>query len=146
MSIQNISDTIFNIKEKLTDYEFKYIMDNLMLLNKKIPEEDTEQSFINAFYRQFFHHSHQNNRYFKYQYVNQDNSIILFYEYTTKRLCIGDTFIYEKVFDNNVVENIEATIVKISPRYTIIKVNNYNKKISNITLCKVYNYPYIIIL
>ena len=146
MSIQNISNIIYDIREKLTDYEFKMIMDNLMSINKQIPEENTEQSFINAFYRQFFHHSHQNNKYFKYQYINQDNSIILFYEHLTKRLCIGDTFIYEKIFDDNVVENIEAIIVKISPRYTIIKVNNYNKKISNITLCKVYNYPYIIIL
>ncbi len=117
MSIQNISNIIYDIKEKLTDYEFKMIMDNLMSINKQIPEENTEQSFINAFYRQFFHHSHQNNRYFKYQYVNQDNSIILFYEHLTKRLCIGDTFIYEKVFDCNVVENNEATIVKISALY-----------------------------
>ena len=39
-NVRNISEIVDDIKEKLTDYQYKTIMDNLMVLNNKKEEED----------------------------------------------------------------------------------------------------------
>jgi NAD-dependent SIR2 family protein deacetylase len=41
-NVKNISEIVDDIKEKLTDYQYKTIMDNLMELNKKKEEAEEE--------------------------------------------------------------------------------------------------------
>ena len=41
-NVRNISEIVDDIKEKLTDYQYKTIMDNLMVLNNKKEEEEEE--------------------------------------------------------------------------------------------------------
>lgn len=146
MSVQNISNIIYDIKEKITDGEYKNILDELMMINKQLFSKD-EMNFSNKFFKQFFYHNHQNNKCFKYQYIQHDNSILLFHDFMTTRLCQGDDFIFEEIYNsfNNTVEIIKAKILKISPRYTILQINNFQKKVSNLTLCKVVFHHYITI-
>ena len=42
-NVKNISEIVDDIKEKLTDYQYKTIMDNLMALNKKKDNEIYEE-------------------------------------------------------------------------------------------------------
>ena len=42
-NVRNISEIVDDIKEKLTDYQYKTIMDNLMVLNNKKEEEEEEE-------------------------------------------------------------------------------------------------------
>ena len=48
-NVRNISEIVDDIKEKLTDYQYKTIMDNLMALNNKkeeveeVVEEETDE-------------------------------------------------------------------------------------------------------
>ena len=42
-NVKNISEIVDDIKEKLTDYQYKTIMDNLMALNKKKDNEKYEE-------------------------------------------------------------------------------------------------------
>ncbi len=44
-NVRNISEIVDDIKEKLTDYQYKTIMDNLMVLNvkKEEVEEETDE-------------------------------------------------------------------------------------------------------
>ena len=39
-NVRNISEIVEDIKEKLTDYQYKTIMDNLMVLNKRKEEAE----------------------------------------------------------------------------------------------------------
>jgi hypothetical protein len=39
-NVRNISEIVDDTKEKLTDYQYKTIMDNLMILNNEEEEED----------------------------------------------------------------------------------------------------------
>ncbi len=151
MSIQAISNIIYDIKDNLTDFQFKSIMDTLLILNKQLPTNDkkkaiTEEDWCNKFYKQYFYHSNQNNKLYKYQYIMQDQSLLIFYEYTTKRVCVGNHFIYERVYDDELIEDTDATIINITPKYCKLLINNHQKKISNLTLCKLIHYPYIVIL
>ena len=41
-NVRNISEIVDDIKEKLTDYQYKTIMDNLMVLNKRKEEAEDE--------------------------------------------------------------------------------------------------------
>ena len=41
-NVRNISEIVDDIKEKLTDYQYKTIMDNLMALNNKKEEAEDE--------------------------------------------------------------------------------------------------------
>ena len=41
-NVRNISEIVEDIKEKLTDYQYKTIMDNLMILNKRKEEAEDE--------------------------------------------------------------------------------------------------------
>ena len=41
-NVRNISEIVDDIKEKLTDYQYKTIMDNLMALNNKREEAEDE--------------------------------------------------------------------------------------------------------
>jgi hypothetical protein len=41
-NVKNISEIVDDIKEKLTDYQYKTIMDNLMALNNKKEEVEEE--------------------------------------------------------------------------------------------------------
>ena len=41
-NVKNISEVVDDIKEKLTDYQYKTIMDNLMALNNKKEEVEEE--------------------------------------------------------------------------------------------------------
>jgi hypothetical protein len=41
-NVRNISEIVDDIKEKLTDYQYKTIMDNLMALNNKKEEVEAE--------------------------------------------------------------------------------------------------------
>ncbi len=42
-NVKDICEIIEDIKEKLTDYQYKTIMDNLMALNNEKEEEDDEE-------------------------------------------------------------------------------------------------------
>jgi hypothetical protein len=42
INVKNISEIVDDIKERLTDFEYKTIMDNLMALNIKKEEEEEE--------------------------------------------------------------------------------------------------------
>ena len=42
-NVKNISEIVEDIKEKLTDYQYKTILDNLMVLNKEKEEEETDE-------------------------------------------------------------------------------------------------------
>ena len=55
---------------------------------------------------------------------------------------------YEKIYDSfdETIENVIAKVKRIMPKYSVLTIGNYDKKISNTTLNKVYNYPYIVIL
>ena len=56
-NVKNISEIVDDIKEKLTDYQYKTIMDNLMVLNKRKEEAEDEEleelarqiSFLNMY-------------------------------------------------------------------------------------------------
>ena len=151
MSIQDISNIVYDIKENITDKQFKSIMDNLLIINKQLPNNQqtiTEETFVNMFYKQFFYHSNHNNKLYKYQYLIQDGSILLFYENTSTRLCIGNTFTYEKIYDSidGIIENVIAKVKRIMPKYSVLTINNFDKKISNCTLNKLVQHPYITIL
>jgi hypothetical protein len=41
-NVKNISEIVDDIKEKLTDYQYKTIMDNLMVFNNGKEEEEEE--------------------------------------------------------------------------------------------------------
>ena len=41
-NVKNISEIVDDIKEKLTDYQYKTIMDNLMVLNNGKEEVEAE--------------------------------------------------------------------------------------------------------
>ena len=43
-NVKNISEIVEDIKERLTDYQYKTIMDNLMVLNVKKEEEVEEET------------------------------------------------------------------------------------------------------
>ena len=43
-NVKNISEIVEDIKERLTDYQYKNIMDNLMVLNVKKEEEVEEET------------------------------------------------------------------------------------------------------
>ena len=43
-NVRNISEIVDDIKEKFTDYQYKTIMDNLMVLNVKKEEEVEEET------------------------------------------------------------------------------------------------------
>ena len=151
MSIQTISNIIYDIKDNLTDFQFKSIMDTLLILNKQIPtnnkkEAITEQTFVGLFYKQYFYHSNHNNKLYKYQYIMQDQSLLIFYEYLTKKVSSGFQFTYERVYDDELIEDTDATIINITPKYCKLLINNHQKKISNLTLCKIIHFPYIVIL
>ena len=45
-NVRNISEIVDDIKEKLTDYQYKTIMDNLMALNNKKEEVKAEVEAI----------------------------------------------------------------------------------------------------
>ena len=151
MSVQDISNIVYDVKDSLTDYQFKSIMDMLMDVNKQLPNNQqtlTEEDWCNLFYKQHFYHSNHNNKFYKFQYLIQDGSILLYYDNTINRLCIGHKFIYEKVFDSfdETIENVEATVKRVMPKYTVLTINNFDKKISNLTLNKIVQHPYITIL
>ena len=42
-NVKSICEIVEDIKEKLTDYQYKTIMDNLMVLNNEIIEETDEE-------------------------------------------------------------------------------------------------------
>jgi hypothetical protein len=42
MNVKNISEIVDDIKEKLTDYQLKTIMDNLMAMNNEKEEEEAD--------------------------------------------------------------------------------------------------------
>ncbi len=42
-NVKNICEVVEDIKEKLTDYQYKTILDNLMVLNNKKEEEEVEE-------------------------------------------------------------------------------------------------------
>jgi len=42
-NVKNILDVVEEIKEKLTDYQYKNVMDNLMILNNNKAKEDNEE-------------------------------------------------------------------------------------------------------
>lgn len=144
--INTISDIIYDVKEKITDAQYKSIMECLMELNKN--KEDIETEMSRDFFKQFFYHSHKNNNCFFYMYVNQDNSLFVSFEYKAFRLYLNHQFLYSKSF-NCVDKSITvsyAKIVKICPKYCVIEVNNYQKKISNKTLVKLIFFPLIEII
>jgi hypothetical protein len=41
-NVRNISEIVDDVKEKLTDYQYKTIMDSLMVLNNEKEEEEAE--------------------------------------------------------------------------------------------------------
>ena len=43
-NVKSICEIIDEVKEKLTDYQYKTIMDNLMALNNKKEEEELEEN------------------------------------------------------------------------------------------------------
>ena len=57
-NVRNISEIVDDIKEKLTDYQYKTIMDNLMALNNEKEEEEadveeeTDEETIEEIHRQ----------------------------------------------------------------------------------------------
>ena len=145
MATQEISNIIYDIKEQISDQQFKTIMDNLMELNKLKKDEDSEDELKKEFFRQFFYHSHKNNNCFFYQYNNQNNSIWTSFVYQANLFNINDQFLYSKTFDvlTHEIKVSYARITKIMPRYCYIEVDGFNKKISNLTLTKVVYFPYI---
>ena len=73
MSAQIISNIVFDIKEKLTDLEFKTIMDELQTLNNtKLVKTDDDVKLLmyNILYEQFsffvqqYYHSFKNDKQF----------------------------------------------------------------------------------
>lgn len=144
MSIQIISDIIYDNKEKLTDNEYKIIMDNLMILNKYT--DDLELKLTREFMEQFFYHSHLNNPLFLYIYCNHDLSLRVMYKGFIKYLKIGELILFEKYYNTTTKEYLEikGKVEKIMPKYSVISFDDTNrKKMSNITLCKISFYPYI---
>ena len=130
--LQNISNIVFDIKEKLTDLEFKSIMDEL----QKINNNNMDDCY---FYKQKFYHSSQANVFFMYIFCEQDNTIRCcnLKEKVVKNLKNGDEIVYN--------QEKKCKILKINPKYTIIEIDNQTtlEKISNTTLCKILYYPYV---
>lgn len=144
--IQTISNIIYDVKENITDSQYKSIMECLMELNKN--KQDVETDLTRDFYKQFFYHSHKNNNCFFYLYVNQDNSLWTSFEYQSFRLQMNSQFIYSKVFNSHdkSIAVSYTRIVKIMPKYCVIDVDGFQKKISNKTLSKLVFFPYIEII
>lgn len=141
--ITTISDIIYDIRENLSSIQYKTIMECLMELNKKKDDDETE--LTRDFFRQFFYHSPKNNNCFFYMYVNQDNTLWASYEYKSVRLSIDYSFLYSKTFNciDKTITKTNARIVKIMPKYSILMIDNYHKKVSNKTLVKILYFPYI---
>ena len=152
--LQNLSDIVCDIKEKLTDLEYKSIMDELQTLNNtKLVKTDDDVKLLmhNFLFEQFsffvqqYYHSSKNNKQFVCVYTEQDGILTCRHLSSIKQLKKGDEIVYKKDFDNNTVSSTvkKCIIDKIMPKYTILKFDDYEKKISNITLCKILYYPYI---
>ena len=67
-AVQNISNIVFDIKDKINDLEFKTIMDELQKINNNNMDDYN-------FYKQKFYHSSQANVFFMYIFCEQDNTI-----------------------------------------------------------------------
>ncbi len=146
MSVQTISNIIFDNKEKLTDGEYKTIMDNLMIFNRYT--DDLETRLSREFMEQFYYHSNTNNKLFNYFLWNGGISINSKISHIGYIKYPSDTILYKKCFNKTTKQYVEvkAKIEKIMPKYTYILFDNTRrKKISNITLCKIIFYPYICI-
>ena len=141
--IETISDIVCDIKENITDIQYKTIMECLLELNKK--KTDDEIELTRDFFKQYFYHSPKNNNCYYYMYVSQDNSLWLSFEYKSHRLYVNNEFLYSKTFNcaDNSINLTYAKILKIMPKYCLIEVDNYQKKVSNKTLTKILYFPYI---
>ncbi len=51
-NVKNISEIIYDIKENITDYQYKTIMDNLMVLNNK--DDDEKYKEVEAIKEQIY--------------------------------------------------------------------------------------------
>ena len=149
--INTISDIIYDVKQNITDAQYKSIMDCLMkinnehLENKKI--ENTEEKLTKDFFRHFFYHSHKNNNCFDYMFNKDDNSLWVSFDSHSTQLDLNNnhSFTYSKKFisrDQSIMISY-FRIVRIMPHYSIINIHNRNKKLSNKTLAKLVYFYYI---
>ena len=135
MSVEKITNIIYDFKEKLTDLEYISVMNEL----KKIYNTQTNKPDDYKFYKQKFYHSLQANAFFMYIFCEQDNTIRCcnLKQKVVKNLKNGDEIVYN--------QEKKCKILKINPKYTIIEIDNQTtlEKISNTTLCKILYYPYV---
>ena len=129
-------------------------MDELQTLNNtKVVKTDDDVTLLmyNFFYDQFFffvqqyYHSSKKNEQFVCVYTEQDGISRCCHLSSIKQLKKIDGIVHKKDFDNNPISSTvkKCIIDKIMLKYTILKFDDYEKKISNITLCKILYYPYI---
>ena len=141
--INTISDIIYDIREILSSSQYKTIMECLMELNKK--RDDIENELTKEFFKQHFFHSHKNNSCFYYLYVLHNYSIWVGFENKNINLFVNSQFLYSKnynTFDKS-IDITYARIIKIMPMYCLLQIDSHKKKVSNITLAKIVNFPYI---
>jgi hypothetical protein len=141
-TIQHISNVVFSIKDKISDGEFKDILDNLMKLHQV---EDEDQKMINLYYKTFWFHSHKNNYCFHYCYNLKNNTLTTIHENNIQTFAVGNEITYELEYHYDTKETIDhkAKITKITPKYVHLEVNNCHQKHSNTTFCKLVNYCYV---
>ena len=115
MTSKKIADNIFNIKEKLTDKEFKDIMDLLSIKNKEEEEDEVELyefTYMKMRKPQVFKFDNSSSTY-GYNFAD--------YKIKTKKIII-DTSI-----DLDIITNENNYLQKVAFRLSKVKFKNYYK-------------------
>lgn len=147
--INTISDIIYDVKQNITDNQYKTVLESLAKLVPTTKDHDNLLAeYTNDFYKQFFYHNHKNNFQFSYTYFQQNN--ILWIQHRGSfpyQININQQYLYSKTFDplTRDITFCYARILKIMPKYVIIEISGRQKKISNRTLAKIVFYPFIFI-
>lgn len=145
--INTISDIIYDVKQNITDNQYKTVLESLAKLVPTTKDHDNLLAeYTNDFYKQFFYHNHINNFQFNYTYFEQSNTLWIQHTgVSPHQISINQQFLYSKSF-NPTTRDIKisyARVLKLLPKYSIIEYSGRQKKISNRTLSKIFFYPYV---
>ena len=123
MNIKDISNFMYSIKEKLTDVEFKDIMDNLRIIEKKQTENDI---YIFEYIKQ------KNKLREEDESDDEDKKILVNTIYTKRKKCLIkfnttglDSINYEKI--NRIIENVNIGNINNFDFFFNIPTNEKNE-------------------
>tara|TARA_B110000444_G_C18481766_1_gene429472 strand:- start:37 stop:558 length:522 start_codon:yes stop_codon:yes gene_type:complete len=116
MASQEIADMIFNLKDKLSDKEFKDIMDKLSIKKKEEEEDDTYMiTYIKQEHKLTY--DDDNGIYYKIEHMYKQRKVKLFDDADFKKLI-------DDLIDNNFLNMIDLYNRLKIPSMKIIKLHN----------------------